>query len=66
MLEDKQTIIDAITSLESDSGTAMSDSLLNTYAVNEKAFIENGINRIIVAFDGDANIGCTSHNEILK
>ena len=65
-LEDKEVIIDAINSLESGGGTAMSNGLLNAYAVNEKAFIENGTNRVIVASDGDANIGSTSPTEILK
>ena len=64
-LEDKEIIIDAINSLESAGGKAMSGGPLNVYAVNEKAFIENGTNRVVVASDGNANIGSSSHYEIL-
>jgi len=62
---DAQAIKNIIADLEAGGSTAMASGLQNAYDVNSTEFIENGVNRIIVCSDGDANVGATSHEDIL-
>ena len=63
---DKSKITEAIESLEAYGGTAGGDGLQRAYRVAEKNFIEGGNNRIILATDGDFNIGISSPTELEK
>ncbi len=54
-----------IRDLRAGGGTAMSDGLENAYHVNNRGFLEDGVNRIVVCSDGDANIGNTGWEEML-
>jgi len=63
---DADAIKDIISDLEAGGSTAMASGLQNAYDVNNSDFIEYGVNRIIVCSDGDANVGATSHEEILE
>lgn len=56
----KQKITDAMESLRASGGTYGSAGLERAYQVAQKHFIKNGNNRIILATDGDFNIGNTS------
>jgi Ca-activated chloride channel family protein len=65
-MDKKGDIIDAIEALTSGGGTAMSDGLKLAYEQAMKGFKTNSINRVIVLSDGDANLGPSSHEEMLK
>ena len=56
----KQKIINAMESLRASGGTYGSDGLDKAYKTAKKHFIKKGNNRIILATDGDFNIGNTS------
>ncbi|MFB0515339.1 MAG: von Willebrand factor type A domain-containing protein [Candidatus Neomarinimicrobiota bacterium] len=63
---DKEGIKGIISDLKAGGSTAMASGIQNAYDVNTSGFIEGGVNRIIVCSDGDANVGPTSHEEILE
>lgn len=54
---DKQKIIDAIDALQAAGGTAGRNGLERAYAMAERHFDAKAVNRIILATDGDFNIG---------
>ena len=61
---DRQRILDAITHLEAGGSTAGSKGITTAYEIAEKYFIQGGNNRIILATDGDLNVGVTSEAEL--
>ena len=61
---EKQAILDAINRLSAGGSTAGGEGLLLAYKVAEENFIEGGNNRIILATDGDFNIGASSNAEM--
>ncbi|MEM8511324.1 Ca-activated chloride channel family protein [Massilia sp. MP_M2] len=54
---DKQKILDAIDALQAAGGTAGRDGLERAYTMAERHFDAKAVNRIILATDGDFNIG---------
>jgi Ca-activated chloride channel family protein len=61
---EKEKIMQAIESLGADGGTSGSEGLAKAYEAAKKNFIRNGNNRIILATDGDFNIGPHSDSEL--
>lgn len=61
---EKKEIADAISSLEAGGSTAGSDGIITAYHIAEKYFIEGGNNRVILATDGDLNVGLTTEEEL--
>ena len=61
---DKQTILDAIAKLEAGGSTAGGEGILLAYETAKKSFIRDGNNRIILATDGDFNVGVSSEAEL--
>lgn len=57
-------IIKALDSLEAGGGTYGSKGIETAYALAEENYIKGGNNRIILATDGDLNIGLTSEEEL--
>lgn len=57
----KRTILDALDKLEAGGSTAGGEGIRLAYAVAEKNFKKNGNNRVILATDGDFNIGESSN-----
>ncbi len=57
---DKHKILDAINNLEAGGSTAGADGINTAYSLAEKNFKEDGNNRIILATDGDFNVGVSS------
>ena len=57
---DKDRIRAAIDSLDASGSTAGADGINTAYKLAEKNFRENGNNRIILATDGDFNVGVSS------
>ena len=62
--DDKKTIIDALDSLEASGSTNGASGIQTAYALAEKYYIEGGNNRIILATDGDLNVGITSESQL--
>lgn len=60
----QKAIRTAIEDLEAGGGTAGAAGITTAYKIAEKYFIPNGNNRIILATDGDLNIGISSENEL--
>lgn len=56
----------AITALVSGGGTNGEGGIQAAYAQAESAFIEGGINHIVILTDGDFNIGISNTNELEK
>jgi len=54
-------ICNALDSIEFGGGTNGSGGITAAYKQAEKNFIENGNNRVIIASDGDMNLGVTSN-----
>ncbi|MCL2352661.1 MAG: VWA domain-containing protein [Firmicutes bacterium] len=64
--DQKQRIMDAINSLRSNGSTAGGVGINTAYALAEKNFIEGGNNRVILATDGDFNVGVSDVGELEK
>lgn len=64
--DEKQVIMDAINELEAGGATAGSDGIKTAYKIAEEYFIEGGNNRVILATDGDLNVGVTSEGELTR
>ncbi|MCK6522962.1 VWA domain-containing protein [Myxococcota bacterium] len=63
--DQRAKITAAIQRLTSGGGTAMGSGMELAYRMADKSFESGAENRVIVLSDGDANIGRTSHDEIL-
>jgi Ca-activated chloride channel family protein len=65
-IDDKAKILDALDQLTAGGGTAMSSGIDTAYALAQRTLKKGEINRVVVLSDGDANIGPSSHEEILS
>ncbi len=63
---DKETIDGALDRLQSGGSTAGAEGIRLAYDVAKQNFIEGGNNRVILATDGDFNVGITGHDELLE
>ena len=61
---EKKKIKKALAGLEAGGGTYGSRGIETAYALAEENFIKGGNNRIILATDGDLNIGMTTEEEL--
>lgn len=61
---DKATILRAINSLQAGGATAGEQAIHMAYQEAQKAYIKNGINRILLATDGDFNVGITDFDTL--
>ena len=57
-------ITDTINDLEAGGSTAGSDGIITAYQIAEDYFIKGGNNRVILATDGDLNVGLTTEEEL--
>jgi Ca-activated chloride channel family protein len=60
------TIEAAIAGLTSSGGTNGSSGIRLAYDQAESAFIDGGINHVLLCTDGDFNLGITSNDELVK
>ena len=60
----KEDILGAIEKLSAGGSTAGGEGLLLAYKIAEENYIEGGNNRIILATDGDFNVGVSSNAEM--
>ncbi len=61
---DTSAIVNAIEQLESGGSTAGEAGIKKAYEIAEKYFIPDGNNRILLATDGDLNVGISSAEEL--
>ena len=63
---DKASIIRHIEDLTAGGGTHASQGIKTAYMLAQENFIPGGNNRIILATDGDFNIGITSDGDLKR
>ncbi|HEY3122230.1 MAG TPA: VWA domain-containing protein, partial [Vicinamibacteria bacterium] len=64
--DQKEKIREALAALEAGGSTAGGAGLVLAYKVAEEGFVEGGVNRVILATDGDFNVGVTSQGELVR
>lgn len=64
--KDKKTILSAIKKLEAGGSTAGGQGIKLAYKIAKENFIEGGNNRVILATDGDFNVGISSTSELVR
>jgi len=62
--EDKKSIIDALEKLQAGGSTAGGAGIELAYKTAEENFVKNGNNRVILATDGDFNVGASSNTDM--
>jgi len=62
---DKQKIRDAIDRLEAGGSTNGGAGIALAYAQARKHFVQDGVNRVLLASDGEVNVGVTDHDELV-
>lgn len=63
---EKAAVMTAIENLQAGGSTAGSKGIETAYELAEKHFIEGGNNRVILATDGDLNVGITSEGDLTR
>ncbi|VXB56660.1 conserved hypothetical protein [Flavobacterium sp. 9AF] len=64
--DEKEEIIDAFENLSAGGSTAGGAGIELAYKLAEQNFIKEGNNRVIIATDGDFNVGTSSDTDITK
>lgn len=64
--KNKEKILEAIDRLESGGSTAGGAGIKLAYEVAKENFIKEGNNRVILATDGDFNVGVSSDGELVR
>lgn len=65
-IDQKSRILAAIDDLMAGGSTAMASGIELAYKLASKTLVPGEVNRVVVLSDGDANVGTTSHEDILK
>ena len=65
-VEDRAKIMEAIENLFAGGSTAGSEGIKTAYRIAREQYIEGGLNRVILATDGDLNVGVTSEGELTR
>jgi Ca-activated chloride channel family protein len=61
---DKETILNALNSLHAGGSTAGCEGISMAYKIAQENFMKNGNNRVILATDGDFNVGISNENDL--
>ncbi|MBF4518112.1 von Willebrand factor type A domain-containing protein [Flavobacterium sp. ANB] len=64
--DEKETIIDALDALQAGGSTAGGEGIELAYKIAAENFIKGGNNRVILATDGDFNVGSSSDSDMEK
>ena len=62
----QQEILAAINQLQAGGSTHASSGIRTAYDLTRRSFIKGGNNRVILASDGDFNVGVTSRDELTR
>ncbi len=63
-ISDKSKIINVLDNLGAGGSTAGAQGIKTAYELAESNFNKNGVNRVILATDGDFNVGITNQEEL--
>ena len=63
-VKNKQKIMAAMNQLSAGGSTAGADGIRLAYQLAESVFVKDGVNRIILATDGDFNVGISNKEEL--
>jgi len=63
---DRDAILHAIDSLQAGGSTAGEAGIRAAYRLANAAFVEGGVNRVMLATDGDFNVGQTSDDDLKR
>jgi Ca-activated chloride channel family protein len=63
-ISDKSKIVTAIDKLGAGGSTAGAEGIQDAYRLAESNFDKAAVNRVILATDGDFNVGVTNHDEL--
>ncbi len=63
---DKETILQALDNLHAGGSTAGGAGIKLAYKIAKENFVKDGNNRVILATDGDFNIGVSSDSEMVR
>src|SRR5712675_295141 len=61
---EKSKILNVIENLGAGGSTAGADGIRQAYLLAERNFDPNGVNRVVLATDGDFNVGITNQDEL--
>ncbi len=64
--DDENTIVAALDRLEAGGSTAGADGIRLAYATAREHFDPEGVNRVILATDGDFNVGVTNRSDLIE
>jgi len=62
--KDREKIVAALEGLESGGSTAGAEGIRTAYQLAEAHKVEGGVNRVLLATDGDFNVGISSQDEL--
>jgi Ca-activated chloride channel family protein len=62
----RDEILDALERLEAGGTTNGGEGIRLAYQLAEQGFIEGGVNRVILATDGDFNVGITNQGDLVR
>jgi Ca-activated chloride channel family protein len=65
-LRRRDVVLGAIDSLSAGGSTNGASGLITAYRVAREAFIPGGVNRVILATDGDFNVGVVNQRDLLR
>ena len=64
--KEREKILDAIDDLQPGGSTAGAEGIETAYRLAEKAFRKDGVNRVMLATDGDFNVGLSSDEDLKR
>jgi Ca-activated chloride channel homolog len=64
--DQKERIHQALARLEAGGSTNGASGIRLAYEVARRNFIEHGVNRVVIATDGDFNVGITNQSELVQ
>ena len=64
--KEREKILDAIDNLQPGGSTAGAEGIEAAYKLAQKAFRKDGVNRVMLATDGDFNVGPASDEELKR
>jgi Ca-activated chloride channel family protein len=62
----KEQILDALENLQAGGSTNGAEGIELAYSTAQQNFIKGGVNRVILATDGDFNVGVTSQGDLVR
>ena len=63
---DKDKILNALDKLDAGGGTAGGEGIKLAYKLAKENYVKNGNNRVILATDGDFNVGISATSELIR